>query len=141
MTLDEVTEINRRLVDVITAQGGRIDRTYICPHRPEEGCACRKPRPGMLLTAAAEMNLDLGSSYLVGDARSDLEAARAAGVRGIAVLTGRGKQTVESLSPGERATWRIVEDIEEAVAYILGDRSYFAKSPNQGGPTRSGCAS
>jgi D-glycero-D-manno-heptose 1,7-bisphosphate phosphatase len=121
MTLDEVSEINRRLVDVITAQGGRIDRIYICPHRPEAGCTCRKPRPGMLLAAAAEMNLDLGSSYLVGDARSDVEAARAAGVRGIIVLTGRGKQTAESLSPDERATWRIVQDLEGAVAYILDD--------------------
>lgn len=67
--------------------GGRIDRTYHCPHHPDFGisqykvrCECRKPRPGMLLQAAKDLNIDLGRSILVGDKATDIEAAWNAGV-------------------------------------------------------------
>src|SRR5512133_3041926 len=85
-----VDEIGRRMVEAVCAHGGRIDAVLYCPHRPEEGCRCRKPQPGLLTDAAGQMGLDLGASYLVGDAESDLGAARAAGCRPILVTTGRG---------------------------------------------------
>ena len=79
-------------VDWVRAQfrerGAQLDAFYYCPHHPEHGigkylrdCACRKPKPGMLLDAKRDLDLELSRSVLVGDSASDLEAGRAAGVR------------------------------------------------------------
>ena len=86
-------EINRRLVNLIHHHGGQIDGVYMCPHRPEDGCSCRKPKPGLLLQAAKELALDLQRSWMIGDAWSDVQAGKAAGVRGTILLkTGRGTE-------------------------------------------------
>lgn len=93
ITLAEADAIGGRILSVIRAAGGRIDGVYTCPHAPEAGCDCRKPRPGLLLRAAADLGIDLGRSIMVGDALSDLQAGQAAGVaRCLLVLTGRGRQ-------------------------------------------------
>jgi len=94
-----VEEIHRRMVDQLTAWGGRIDRVIYCPHRPQEACSCRKPNPGMLEQAAREMGLDLTESYMVGDAATDIMAGQRVGCRSFLVLTGRG---VPQLSPAFR---------------------------------------
>jgi D-glycero-D-manno-heptose 1,7-bisphosphate phosphatase len=120
ISLQEAQEINRRVVAEIRAHGGRMDAVYMCPHHPDEGCACRKPAPGMLLQAARELDLDLASSTLIGDALTDLSAARAAGVRGVLVLTGRGSDQAGlhgALSPGDGTP---AADLAAAVDDILG---------------------
>jgi D-glycero-D-manno-heptose 1,7-bisphosphate phosphatase len=77
--------------------GARLDGLYVCPHHPTEGeapfrmrCECRKPEPGLLRRAAAEMDLDLTRSVMVGDKASDLEPAARVGARSVLVLTGYG---------------------------------------------------
>jgi D-glycero-D-manno-heptose 1,7-bisphosphate phosphatase len=60
-----------------------LDAVYVCPHSDEARCGCRKPAPGMLLTAAKDLGLDLGSSFMVGDRWRDIEAGRRAGCRTI----------------------------------------------------------
>lgn len=93
LPLAEAEAINHRLVAVIEAAGGRVDAALICPHAPEDNCDCRKPEPGLLLRAAESLSLDLGRSVMIGDALSDVQAGRAAGVgQSILVRTGRGKQ-------------------------------------------------
>jgi D-glycero-D-manno-heptose 1,7-bisphosphate phosphatase len=119
ISLEEAQEINRRVVAQIRAHGGRMDAVYMCPHRPDEGCSCRKPAPGMLMQAARERDLDLASSTMIGDALSDLAAARAAGVRGVLVLTGRGSEQagLDAASvPGDGVP---VADLAAAVDGIL----------------------
>jgi D-glycero-D-manno-heptose 1,7-bisphosphate phosphatase len=83
-----VHTINREVTARLADHGVGIDGVYYCPHHPEgsvaayrRSCACRKPAPGMLLQAAADWQLDLPSSCMVGDRPSDLEAGRAAGAR------------------------------------------------------------
>ena len=92
--LDEAAleRIHGRLRDLLRARGAGLDRIYVCPHHPEEGrppyrveCACRKPKPGLLLRALRELDLDPARSFSVGDAPRDLDAALAAGVRFVAV--------------------------------------------------------
>ena len=114
-----VEDIHERMVAEIMASGGRIDRVIYCPHRPEDKCACRKPEPGMLLQAADEMNIDLANSYFVGDAATDLLAARKVGCRAFLVLTGRGfQQLVPSLrSVGEDFT--ITRNLMGAATHII----------------------
>ncbi len=87
-----VQDINARMVRAIEAAGGRVDRVIYCPHRPDEHCNCRKPQPGMLLATANDLGVDLSQSHLVGDAETDIQAARAVGCRSFLVLTGRGRR-------------------------------------------------
>lgn len=71
--------IHAKLLAVISAGGGWIDGIYHCPHRPDEGCPCRKPAPGLILQAQQEWGFDPGQTWMVGDAERDILAARAAG--------------------------------------------------------------
>ena len=115
-TLDD---IHQRLQAIIEKAGGQLDAIYVCPHRPNEGCACRKPLPGMLLQAAAALELDLGRSFLVGDAITDLEAALAAGVQPLLVRTGRGRGHEALLDTQTHAICPVVDDLSAAVSWIL----------------------
>ena len=87
-----VREAHAFLDDLLAREGARIDGWYYCPHHPDYGldCECRKPKPGMLRTAAHELNLDLARSWLIGDNLTDCEAGTAAGCRTILVRTGHG---------------------------------------------------
>src|ERR1043165_402141 len=93
-------EINQRLVNLIHHHGGRVDAVYMCPHKPDDDCFCRKPKPGLLLQAAQELFLDLGRSWMIGDAWSDLQAGQRAGVQHTILLrTGRGIDQLLQPSP------------------------------------------
>ncbi len=119
VTLEAVEDIHRRMLQAIEAAGGRVDAIYLCPHRPDEGCACRKPLPGLLHRAAADLGLDLTQSYLIGDALEDIQAALAAGCLPYLVLTGRGqahRAQAERALPGR---FKVVRDLGEAVEAIL----------------------
>ncbi len=75
-TLDHIHFI---LLKDLSEFGCRIDAIYYCPHRPDEGCECRKPKPGLILKAAKDLRIDLKASWMCGDSDTDLEAGRAAG--------------------------------------------------------------
>lgn len=118
ITLDQAQQIQRSVVEVLTKQGAKVLATYMCPHHPEAGCACRKPAPGMLLQAAEELDIDLSASWFIGDALTDMEAARATGVRGILVCTGRGAAQLQGQMAEEPLTFSIVANILEATTLI-----------------------
>ena len=110
--------INESIDDLVSAGGGRIAAWYMCPHVPEDGCRCRKPSPGLLEDAAKDLRISLESSYFVGDALSDVVAARAAHVRPVLVLTGRGADTAAADGPGLDGC-PVVPDLRAAAALIL----------------------
>jgi D-glycero-D-manno-heptose 1,7-bisphosphate phosphatase len=96
ISLTTAHEINQRLIDLIREHGGQIAGIYMCPHKPEDGCSCRKPLPGLLLQAANDLSLDLQRSWMIGDAWSDVQAGTAAGIRRTILLkTGRGMQQLQ----------------------------------------------
>jgi D-glycero-D-manno-heptose 1,7-bisphosphate phosphatase len=116
MSLKTANEINEQLVNLIHRQGGKLDAVYICPHRPEENCFCRKPRPGLLLQAANDLSLDLSRSWMIGDAWSDLQAGQMAGVRqSILVRTGRGKEQLLLPRPESIVNYLIFDDLIRAL--------------------------
>jgi D-glycero-D-manno-heptose 1,7-bisphosphate phosphatase len=117
-TYAAVDEINRRMAAEIRAAGGRIDDALYCPHCPEDGCACRKPRPGLLLQAAERWDLDLAASVLVGDAEADILAAQRAGCRPLLVLTGRGAEQLAVLRASGRDGFLVAGDLPAAVDWI-----------------------
>ena len=85
--------IHDALSRALGQMGGRIDAFFFCPHKAEDNCACRKPKPGMLLEVGRRFNISLDETCMVGDALRDLEAAAAAGARPVLVLTGKGAKT------------------------------------------------
>lgn len=119
MSLDTAQQINERLTHTIKESGGWADAVYMCPHTPQEQCNCRKPLPGMLLQAAREWSLDLRSSWLVGDAWSDLLAGQTAGLQGtILVKTGRGSSQLLETQPAEIQPYLIADDLFSAYSSI-----------------------
>jgi histidinol-phosphate phosphatase family protein len=90
-TLEDVRSFHSRLIRML-AKGNvylRPNQFYICPHSPSEKCNCRKPSPGLILDAAADFNIDLKQSFLIGDKETDVSAGRAAGVATILLDRGR----------------------------------------------------
>lgn len=90
VSLEELTEIHNKLETLLGQEGAYLDAIYYCPHHPDKGfagerpeykieCECRKPRPGLLLQAAADYNIDLTASWMVGDGDNDIKAGQAAG--------------------------------------------------------------
>ena len=117
-----ITDVHQLMQTHFEEKRVRIDGFYYCPHHPTEGeapyrraCSCRKPEPGMLLQAAADLDIDLGRSFMIGDHASDIEAARRAGARGILVRTGHWNNH----KPEETGAVAIADDILDAVRWIL----------------------
>lgn len=92
VTWDELHEIHRKMETLLGKDGAYMDGLYICPHHPDKGfegerpeykfeCECRKPKPGLLLQAAQDFNIDLSQSYMIGDSTSDIEAGKNAGCK------------------------------------------------------------
>jgi D,D-heptose 1,7-bisphosphate phosphatase len=109
-----VDTVHIRLREMLRAEGAFLDGIYFCPHHPTEGrerylmtCDCRKPAPGLLLQAVADLNLDPIRSYMVGDTLKDIEAGARVGARGILVRTGYGSESAAALIPGEEPVRKI----------------------------------
>lgn len=85
---DALEEIHAKMRRAVEAAGGEIAGIYFCPHRPEDACECRKPKPALLLEAAADFGIALNDVAFIGDKPSDVEAALAAGARPVLVGTG-----------------------------------------------------
>jgi D-glycero-D-manno-heptose 1,7-bisphosphate phosphatase len=115
----DVDVLHRQVDADLQRQGGHIDAYYYCPHHPEHGevrdCECRKPAPGMLLTAALAHDIDLLNSYIIGDKISDVEAGLNCGVTPILVETGYGAKERAELPPAVL----VVRDIGAAAEWIL----------------------
>jgi histidinol-phosphate phosphatase family protein len=105
-----------QLVADLAAHGIAVDATFFCPHRPDEGCACRKPATGLLERAQKELAADLGASWVIGDHALDVELARRAGCAGaVLVLTGRGGDEAARVDPRVPRA----RDLAEAAQRIL----------------------
>ena len=85
--------IHAKLAAELRARGAALTGIYLCPHGPDEGCTCRKPKPGLFLRAAAELGFRLDETWAIGDSLRDIEAANAAGAKAVLVRTGNGNET------------------------------------------------
>lgn len=132
----ELVSFNRAMEEKLAVAGAHIDAFYFCPHHPEAGlgellqdCQCRKPKPGMLLKAAADLDIDLGRSFMVGDRATDIEAGKRAGCVTLLVLTGYG---AEELGKNKVACDHVASDLAAAVGLILGVPGGPGKDPVKG---------
>ena len=81
LSKEQVDEINQHIIQSLKRQGIEVSAVYVCPHRTDEKCKCRKPEPGLLLKAAEEHIIDLGNSVIIGDSDKDTEAGLKAGLK------------------------------------------------------------
>ena len=117
----KLTEIHNKMETLLGEDGAYLDAIYFCPHHPDKGfggeipelkfdCDCRKPKPGMLIKAAKEFNIDLTKSWMVGDSDSDIMAGKNAGCS--TVLIGESDENM------------CASNLLEAVDYIIGRKDY-----------------
>ncbi len=120
MSLATAVALNQRILDEVRKANGRIDATYLCPAPPGVNDPCRKPRPGMLLQAAEDHNLDLRQSYMIGDALTDVQAGQAAGVRqAILLLTGRGAAQAQLPLAAELPPFATFPTLADALQHLF----------------------
>lgn len=100
--LDDLEAMHAKLTGLVEAAGGEISAIFYCPHGPDDGCKCRKPKPGLLDAIEAEFNTSVEGVPLIGDSLRDLQAGIAKGCTPFLVRTGNGMQTLAAL--GDPAT-------------------------------------
>jgi histidinol-phosphate phosphatase family protein len=114
-----VEEIHHRMVTSIGEVGGKIEKVYYCPHAKDEGCACRKPRPGMLLQARDELGLDMHDAVFIGDSITDVRAGIAAGIHSVLVLSGLGLEQFRDHHQEVNGQFRISMNLKHATELVL----------------------
>jgi len=115
-----VNAVHELMTTQLAKEGAHTDALYYCPHKGDDACACRKPRPGMLERAAREHGLDLRRSFVVGDRYGDIALAQSVKARAILVRTGYGAGEIQWHS----AKWPaapdfIAKDLADAADWIL----------------------
>ena len=121
-TREELDEINAHLIDELSKEGSRIDGIFVCPHHPDSRCDCRKPKAGLLKDAALEFDLDLSSSYIIGDKYSDLKTGVNAGSKTVLVRTGYGDEEFKEMENWDFEPDFVADDLLQAAMWIIGDR-------------------
>lgn len=120
--LSRVYEAMARLRRVLRAEGVELDAIYFCPHRPDAGCACRKPGIELLERASDDLGLALGRSFMVGDKLIDAETGRNAGAQGVLVRTGYGRDEERALEGAEGSKPDAVfDDLAAAALWMRGE--------------------
>jgi D-glycero-D-manno-heptose 1,7-bisphosphate phosphatase len=113
-----LAELHDFMCRSVAKAGGDIVKVYHCPHMAEDGCACRKPAPGMLLRAADEFGIDLAETFLIGDAARDIEAAQAVGARTIMIKNGwNAPANTELATPPDF----YAENLEKAARIVVAE--------------------
>lgn len=124
-----INKVHEKLKNELAKSGASVDAIYYCPHHPSAGkppyraeCNCRKPKPGMILKAKDDFDIDLSRSYMVGDKISDVEFGLKLGLKSVMVMTGYGIGEYEH----QRQDWKVAPDfiagdLLEAVKWIIED--------------------
>lgn len=123
---DILKDIHARMQEEFKAQNARLDSIYYCPHyissaysEYNKNCACRKPRPGMALKAAAELGIDTARSYMIGDKAEDIIFGMNIKAIPILLLTGHGRHALKELKDMGKEPAYVAENLLEAASWIL----------------------
>lgn len=119
--LDMLDRIHEKCTRELAAVGGYIDEIFFCPHHPDDGCSCRKPKPGLLHQVQAKYPIQLRETFLIGDSLVDVQAGEAAGCIPLLVLTGKGQLALDTYP--ELLNIPHFPDLARAVQYVLSSQS------------------
>ena len=111
---EDFLSYNNKVVEELEKHNIKIEKTYVCPHAPEENCDCRKPKAKMIKDAAKEFDIDLSRSFMIGDKKIDIEMSHNAGCKSILVLTGNGNKARKESKPDF-----IAKDLLDAAKWII----------------------
>jgi len=115
-TLEDFLNYNNQVLKELKKHKIKIEKTYYCPHKPEDNCGCRKPKTRFLKDAEKEFGIELKKSFIIGDRKSDFEMGRNAGCKTIHVLTGNGIHAKNDVKPDYLA-----KDLLDAAKWVLKD--------------------
>jgi D-glycero-D-manno-heptose 1,7-bisphosphate phosphatase len=121
MSLEQLAAVHARMLAEAAAHGGALDAVLVCPHAPEDECACRKPAPGLIRAAIERAGICAGESLVVGDDQRDLEAAARAGVAAALVRTGKGRETEKLLCGADVVAY---DDLAQLARALVGGISH-----------------
>ncbi|GJL62136.1 MAG: hypothetical protein NPIRA04_07900 [Nitrospirales bacterium] len=116
--------IHDKLENILAQGGGGLDGIFFCPHLPDDGCDCRKPKAGLIRQAVETLSVSTVHSYMVGDKRSDMELAGTVGAIGVLVTTSPvSQEAIHAQMRGELHIESVTSTFSEAVEWILQDIS------------------
>lgn len=123
---EKIDAIHEVMKNAISSEDGKITDIFFCPHMPDEGCACRKPEPGLIFQAQRKYDIELARTVMVGDSPKDIQCARNAGC-GLAVLvkSGKDRDVEKVLKTKQIFADHVAENLHEAVKWILAQRDYW----------------
>lgn len=116
--INALNAMHRKLRDELAHVGGHVDGIFFCPHRPDEGCRCRKPGTALLESLSRRFSMPLRAVPFVGDSNSDIEAARAVHALPVLVRTGKGQRTLAQ-NPQLSQDVLIFDDLSAVVEHLL----------------------
>ena len=117
---ENLDEIHRNMSDAVKRHGGSLRDIFFCPHRPEDGCVCRKPKPEMIFQAQKKYDINLSTACMVGDSAKDIECALNAGLKhALLVKTGNGTRAEIILKEKKIIPDFVAEDLKDAVEWIV----------------------
>ena len=111
--------MHKKMDEMLAKIGGQVDAIFYCPHGPDDGCACRKPKPGMLLEIGQRFNVPLKEVVFIGDSISDLKAASNANAKAMLVRTGKGVKAEKIVQAECDQSVPVYDDLAAAVTAIL----------------------
>lgn len=120
--VEALTAMHKKMEEMLAKVGARIDAIFYCPHGPDDGCDCRKPKPGMLLEIGQRFNVPLKDVVFIGDSISDIKAANSAHAKAMLVRTGKGAKAEKMLHiecKGGQLDIPVFDDLASAVTAIL----------------------
>ena len=120
--IEALAAMHRKMDELLAKVGGRIDAVFYCPHGPDDGCSCRKPKPGMLLEIGQRFNVSLGDLVFIGDTVADVKTARNVLARAILVRTGKGYKAEKILQSGNEDMIPVYDDLASAVTAVLDNQ-------------------
>lgn len=121
-TVEDLDAMHLRLSSLVEESGGRLSGIYYCPHRPDEGCDCRKPAPGLLDAISRDLRVELHNAVIVGDSLRDLQAGLARGCEPILVRTGKGADTEASLRAAGNSlvqSLKVFDSLQSCADYLI----------------------
>ncbi len=117
--IEALSAMHKKMDEMLAKIGGQVDAIFYCPHGPDDGCACRKPKPGMLLEIGQRFNVSLKEVVFIGDSISDLKAASNANAKAMLVRTGKGVKAEKIVQAEYDQSIPVYDDLAAAVTAIL----------------------
>lgn len=111
VTMQEMESVNSYFLDQLQQQQINISKVFICPHKKEDLCDCRKPKPYFIDQACNEFEIDLSQSFVIGDHPSDIELGINRGIKGIYLLTGHGRKHFHELTTLPNSSFTVYKSL------------------------------